>query len=106
MTPSFVLLGVSELSHNPLLSKLVDTSMLEQTEENKKSFKIVMFDSQEKRTKNDARGPARVEIYRKIVPGIYSRRDTGAHSSVSVLTQIQTNDLSFAISCYSARSIG
>ena len=28
---------------------LVDTSMLEETEENKKSFKIVMFDSQESR---------------------------------------------------------
>ena len=27
-------------------AELVDTSMLEETEENKKSFKIVMFDSQ------------------------------------------------------------
>ena len=29
--------------------KLVDTSVLEETEENKKMFKIVMFDSQEPR---------------------------------------------------------
>ena len=31
------------------VSKLVDTRVLEETEENKKSFNIVMFDSQESR---------------------------------------------------------
>ena len=33
--------------------KLVDTSVLEETEENKKSFKIVMFDSEESRVNSN-----------------------------------------------------
>ena len=59
-----------------------------------------------KRTKNDARGPDRVKIYRVIKPGIELAAEISAHSSVPILTRIQINDLLLAISRYSARSIG
>ena len=58
-----------------------------------------------KRTKNDARGRDRVEIYRKIMPGIeLAARHQRKLERAGSFTRSRTDDLLLAIARYSARS--
>ena len=55
-------------------------------------------------TKNDAHGPDRVEIYRKIEPGLELAARHQRTLERAGFTQIRTGDLLLAMSRYSARS--